>query len=156
MGNSLGLRQIGFFSLQVLLGFNLFRNVRGQSQRGRAPQPVQVVGSDFDSDSGSVFFDVFPLPFSESLRMVGDRGQQRWKFLRRANIQQGHSQKLLARITVLFDRGQIDGQEGQGVQVNDPHGLRVSLEHQTIRRIQSRHSISRVFASARFFYRVLI
>ena len=52
-------------------------------------------------------------------------------FVRRFQIQQTHAEKLFAAVTVMRDRGFVDGQELIGFVIPDPHRDRIGVEQQT-------------------------
>lgn len=61
---------------------------------------------------------------------------EQWDIFGRANVFDGHTQKLVSRITVMPDGGFVNGQKSKGIQIIDPDRQRVTFKEQPVPRLR--------------------
>src|ERR1043165_84424 len=115
-----------FADAQCCFGAFAFGDVLGQDELGMPPGKVETSRGDLDVNRGTVLFAV--APFARVVHLRRGRSEISRKDLhvfRRPNVFDRHLEKLAARVAVVTDRRIVHRQETQGLDVVNPHRLRV-------------------------------
>jgi hypothetical protein len=110
----------------------------GEDHPATAAAEIELVRSDLDQHLAAIAPPVAPDARRIDPRsplVAGDRGErveQARNLLRRPDVLDRHGEEFLAAITVTADRRVVHVEEGERIEVEDPHRLRVGGEHPAV------------------------
>ena len=108
-----------------------FRDVVDQHEVGAHAVELEAVGLELDAQDQAV---LRPMSSRRVLRRseCGDFLPKRGDVFRRLDVRDGHRRELFAAVPVVSNRGLVDGEERERLDVEYPHGLGAALEERAI------------------------
>jgi len=118
---------------QRLVGADPLGDIAREHHPRLAALPLrEVERADLHADLGPIFFQVAPAPRGAREVRVGDGMADEVRILGRPDVEDGHREKLLARVAVVRQRRGVDLDEAQRGPLVDPDRQRRAIEEQPI------------------------